>query len=439
MSVLNERGQRDVAPLRVLVGTMEIAGMLPDFADGFRQLGHRVTTAISTKHSFYPHIKYDIELQADVFRGPGLSSLNRAARAARILKLILSHDLFVFIWAGSSLRWGTELPILRALGKRIVWFPCGDDVRHSSAHKEEFSSIALSADHEERLENDPLTRPLDQLRRIEMYSDEIFSVPNQSSLALRPYYHFFVPIDLSKYHGHVPGREVPIIVHAPSLKTVKGTALILPVLERLKSEGVGFELRLLEGMSNLDVLSSLADADVVIDQLHTPLHGKLGVEAMASRCALACGNREDYEPVPRDRPIWHIDPDNLYEQLRRLLTDRELRVRLANEGRSYVERYHDHRKVASRIIERLNGDKTRQQYDHYPRFFAERFKLPKGVTLRYDLQRMSAQIVQRWGLPEGVDPQEMIRRGLMSEDGLERSKPIPRWKSPLRSVETAAC
>lgn len=436
MSVPNYSDQRKVPPLRVLVGTIEIAGMLPDFADGFRQLGHQVTSAIGTKHPFYPHFKYDVDLQSDVFPGPGSTWLNRPARAARILKLIFSHDLFVFIWAGSSLRWGTELPLLRALGKRIVWIPCGDDVRHSSAHQKEFSAIALSADHEERLENDPLTRPLEQLRLIEMYSDQIFSVPNQSSLALRPYQHLFVPVNLSRYRGHVSGREVPIVVHAPSVKSVKGTELILPVLDRLKSESVLFELRLLEGMSNLDVLDALAEADVVIDQLHTPLHGKLGVEAMASGCALACGNREDYEPVPRDRPIWNIDTVNLYDQLKRLLTDRELRIRLALEGRAYVERHHDHQKVAQRIIEKLNGDKT-QEYDHYPRFFAESFKLPHGITLPHDLQRMSARIVQRWGLPEGVDPQDMIRRGLMSGDGLERSKPIPRWKSPLSSARSA--
>ncbi len=423
-------------PARVLVGTVEIAGMLPDFADGFRQLGHQVTSAIVSRHPFYEHFKYDVDLQSDVFHRTTARWLNRPARATRILKLISQHDLFVFIWGGSTLRWGTELPLLKRLGKRIVWVLCGDDVRHSLPFREEFASVALSADHEERLLNDPITRPLQQLRLAETYSNQILSVPNNASLALRPYQHLFVPVNLSKYEGRTPGREVPVVVHAPSVESVKGTVLILPVLERLRSEGISFELRLLHGMSNVQVLTALADADVVIDQLHMPLHGKLGVEAMASGCALASGNREDYEPLPRDRPIWHIDPANLYEQLKRLLTDRELRVCLAQKGRAYVERYHDHEKVARRIIEKLDDDRT-QEYDHYPRFYAERFELPKGITLPYDLQRLTAQIVQRWGLPEGVDPQDMIRRGLMSADGLKRSRPIPRWKSPSWSAEAA--
>ena len=44
------------------------------------------------------------------------------------------------------------------------------------------------------------------------------------------------------------------------------------------------------------------------------------------------------------------------------------------------------------------------------------------------LKRMTAQIVRRWGLPEDVDPQDMIARGLMSADGRRSSKPMPRWK-----------
>jgi hypothetical protein len=35
-------------------------------------------------------------------------------------------------------------------------------------------------------------------------------------LAVRPYMHGFAPINLSLYPCHIPGREVPVVVHAPS-------------------------------------------------------------------------------------------------------------------------------------------------------------------------------------------------------------------------------
>ncbi len=327
-----------------------------------------------------------------------------------------------------------DYPLLKFLGKRIVSLLVGDDVRHSSAYGQEFDSITLSPDHSQRLLSDPLTRPLRSLRMAERYSDLILSGPNMSGLAVRPYMHFAVPLNLSEYEGEVKGREIPIVVHAPSNRSVKGTHLIVPALQRLRPEGVPFELRLLHDRPHQQVLAELADADVVIDQLHLPIHGKLGAEAMASGCALATCNREEYEPFPPKRPIWHLDPENLDGQLRRLLTDRELRVGLAREGRAYVERYHDHVQIAQRILDALSADES-QRYDHYPTFFARAYQLPEAVVIPENLKRLTAQVVQRWGLPEGVDAQDMIARGLMSADGLNFSEPIPRWK-PAPSAAT---
>lgn len=411
--------------------------MLPDFADGFRKLGHEVTTAISTRHPRYEHFKYDIDLNSDVLGRPGTRWLNRSARAMRILKLIAQHDLFVFIWAGASLRWGTEVPLLKKLGKRIVWIFCGSDVRHPMAYEQEFSSMVLSDDQFERVGKDPLDQWLQGVRLAERYSDLIISQPNQSGLAVRPYDHFFLPLKLSQYKHQSPGREVPVVVHAPSVKSIKGTKYILQAIERLRAEGLRFEFQLLHGVSNQEVLSSLENADVVIEQVNWPLHGKLGLEAMASECALASCNQEDYEPIPPNRPIWHVDPRNVNAQLKRLIIDRELRVRLAHEGRAYVKRYHDHVQVVQRILNALSLGEARK-YDHYPTFYAERFRLPEGVTIPDNLKRMTAQVVQRWGLSESSDPNDLIRRGLMSSDGLNPSQSIPRWKPSSREDEVAS-
>lgn len=433
--------------MRILVGTVEIGGVIPEFADGFRRLGHQVTTVVHQRNHFYPDIRYDVDINSDVVAWPDAVAqvksyrlrsickrVDRSAQRARLLWLIARHDVFVFQWAGTSLTVDNrEYPLIKALGKRIVSIFNGDDVRHSSAYGQQYASLILNKsgvalqEIHEPYAKDPLVRPLRNLRQAERYSDLILSQPNQSGLATRPYMHFFVPVDLSKYEGKIPKREIPVVVHAPSVKGVKGTDTIMPVLERLRSEGVPFETRLLHGVPNHRVLFEMADADVVIDQLHFPLHGLFGIEAMASGCALATCNREEHEPIPHNRPIWHIDPGNLYSRLKQLLTDRELRIRLASEGRQHVERYHDHVWVARRTAHSLNS-RSLETYDHYPTFFARSYNLPEGVVIPDDLKRVTALIVQRWGLPEGIDPQDMVRRGLMSADGLNRSKPIPRWR-----------
>ncbi len=438
--------------MRILVGTVEIAGEIPDFADGFRQLGHSVTTVVRQRSPLHPDLQYDVDLNADMFRWPNWlacskspviraprEAMNQSFRLTRLLWLMARHDVFIYIWGAFGLTGDKrEFPLLKKLGKRIVSVFNGSDIRHWSAYTQQCALVRNPRITPESLEgriyrHHALARQLLNLRVGERYSDLILSVPNQSGLAVRPYMHFYVPMNLSKAGFCIPGRDEPIIVHAPSAKPIKGTDIILSTLERLKSEGVAFELRLLYGVSNQQVLAGLAEADVAIDQLYMPLHGKFGVEAMASGCALATCNCEEFEPIPPNRPIWHIDSANIYEQLKRLLTDRDLRVRLAQQGREYVERYHDHVAVARRIVECLNVERL-AQYDHYPTFFARNYRLPDGETIPDGLKRMTAKVVQRWGLPEDVDPQDMIAWGLMSADGLDPSRPIPRWKTEAATV-----
>jgi len=402
--------------MRILVGTVEIGGIINCFADGFRLLGHQVTSVCLQRNPFYPEHKYDIESHKDALPPDVISAL------------ITTHDVFFFIWGKRSLLpENAEFPLLKKLGKRIVSLFCGSDVRHYSAYGQQYG-IHLE-DVDESYRGDPLVRPLGNLRRGECYSDLIISVPNQSSLAVRPYVHYFIPMKISRYQFNVPGREVPVIIHAPSNKSRKGTDIILAALERLRFDSVPFELRLLHGVSNRQVLAELVDADIAIDQLYASGGGLFTREAIASGCAVATHNSEEHDSFPRNRPLWNIDAQNIYHQLKRLLTDKSLRIRLACQGRQYVEKYYNHVRVAQRIIDCLNPAHGQIHYDYYPTFFAQKYHIPTGEIIPDNLKRMTAEIVQYWGLPEDVDPQDMIARGLMLAEELDLAKPIPRWKS----------
>jgi hypothetical protein len=100
--------------MRILVGTTEIAGLIGDFADGFRQLGHEVTSVVSNRHPSYPNLSYDVELYPWASMGSKPSptkssipdSILRVARGAanritgaRVVPLLMEHDVFVFPWA----------------------------------------------------------------------------------------------------------------------------------------------------------------------------------------------------------------------------------------------------------------------------------------------------------------------------------------------------
>jgi glycosyltransferase involved in cell wall biosynthesis len=438
---------------RVLVGTVEVGGQLPVYADAFRRLGHEVTSACRVHNPFFPDLKYDVDLSRGAFARLGdpargrrwpLRALARAADGAsllaRALRLIARHDLFVFQWAGLSLLpYNWEYPLLKRLGKRIIAVCNGDDIRHWSAYDQQNRLLNVPSpplrDVSTFYATDPLTRPLHGLRMAEAHADLVLSVPNQSALALRPYRRFFYVMELHRYTCHVPGRRVPVVVHAPSHKAVKGTEQILAALDRLRAEGVEFELRLLHGVPNQAVLEELRGADVAIDQLLVPPYGLFGAEAMASGCAVASNNRPELETYPPDRPVWHIDPANLHSRLRRLLTDPALRQDLARRGREYVERHHDHVAVTRRMLEDLD-DPAADRCHYRPEFFARHYRLPEGVTVPPYLKRLTARVVRRWGLPPGVDPGELVSRGLMDPLGPGVRRAVP--EVAPRSARSAA-
>jgi len=422
-------------PLRYLVGTFEIAGFCGDLAAGLRANGAEVTTVMSMGQEAFAHIEYDVvvsravrevswpELARRLLHGKRPPARTRDP-LTRLYHIIRDHDVFVFVH--SSLRHdhlripyrfgiGREFPLLSRLGKRIVCFLNGPDVRHASGYDQQLRQLNIPAAPLGSLlrgwNTDPLSRPLRNLRRIERWADVIFSQPNQSSLALRPYHHAFAPVESGAYRPYVPGRDVPVVVHAPSHRGVKGTEEILASLERLKCRGVRFELRLIEKMSNLEVHAGLEDADVCIDQIHLPMHGKLAVEAMAAGCAVAACDQSLLEPVPPLRPVFPLSSGHLDEPLARLLGDRALRMRLGYEARAHIERFHDRKVVARTLMAALGTDPPPP--DHLPEFFARHFRLPADDGIPVDLRRLSRAIVRRHGLPDGVRAAELMERGLL--------------------------
>jgi hypothetical protein len=424
---------------RILVGTSEIARHLYDVADGFRQLGHTAHTAISWRNPQHPELKYDFAItspfserfnksRSPLIRYPrGL--LNRSYIMMRRLSLLTSYDIYVFQYGSSLLPAFRDFPLLKRMGKKIICMFNGDDIRHWTAAETVWESFGLpfSKFYREREVPYTLANNLQTLRMAERYADVIYSIPSQSELAVRPYMHFYVAVNLSLYGHRVPERDVPVVVHAPSWRGLKGTEEIIAALERLRSEGVRFEFRLLEGKTNQEVIRELVDADVVIDQLDTPLHGMLALEGMATGCAVAGGNHSEFIPLPPDRPVLHVGQANVYSQLKRLLTNKALRLRLAYEGRPFVEKYHDYLKVTERMLECVE-DKSRKA-DYYPEFFARDYLPPQDEVIPENLLRLTTEIVKTYGLPEDVDPQDMIARGLMAADSDDSLNDIPRWKS----------
>jgi len=73
---------------------------------------------------------------------------------------------------------------------------------------------------------------------------------------------------------------------------------------------------------------------------------------MASGCAVLCGMNREFMRVPEECPAIGIEPDSeqIYRTLRELLDQRERIYEAAEQGRKYVEKYHDSGRVTEDLI-----------------------------------------------------------------------------------------
>lgn len=144
------------------------------------------------------------------------------------------------------------------------------------------------------------------------------------------------------------------VAHAPSVAAYKGTAWILPTLERLQHEGV-IEFRLIQGVRSKNMPSVFADADVVLDQFRAGSYGVAACEAMAAGCVVV-GQVSDqvrstvYEKTGTPVPIVEATPDSLEQTLRELAAHEDLNEASAR-GIAFVQEVHDGRRAAQALLE----------------------------------------------------------------------------------------
>ncbi|HEX5730558.1 hypothetical protein [Microbacterium sp.] len=144
------------------------------------------------------------------------------------------------------------------------------------------------------------------------------------------------------------------VAHAPSVDAVKGTQLIMPVLERLESAGV-IDLELVRGVASAEMPSVFARADVVLDQFRIGSYGAAACEAMAAGSVVVghlseAVRAEVRTRVGRDVPIVEATPSTLDSVLRELAEDADIDDR-RGAGVGFVRAVHDGTLSARALID----------------------------------------------------------------------------------------
>lgn len=249
------------------------------------------------------------------------------------------------------------------------YLPAGLDVRYLKRKKRPFfiefwgSDIRLYDLEKARnpyFEHDNASNQQRKRDRLAFWSDmtgEVIMSDNSADIFLQPYFETIhivrQRVDTSLYQPAYPDPENrrPKIVHAPSVQEIKGTEFIEKAVEDLERKGLAFDYVRVQGVPHARAMRMYSEADIVVDELRMGSYGILSCEAMALGKPVICYILEELvDTYPEGFPIVNANPDTITEVLEELIRSPQRRHEIGLQGRRYVEKVHDIKEVAKRLV-----------------------------------------------------------------------------------------
>jgi len=347
--------------MRILIGITEISNNIKEFADALTESGYSVDT-IAHENVFYKNNNYTYRLST-----PDYIKNIRFVRAIyrqllllwHFIRAIVTYNVFVFVWTTTFLPLHLDLFILRLLGKKVIVFNCGDDVRYRPIHErinmDVFGHKPFWSLNNLLFKGQTFARAFFDQKTEEASGCTIVSMRNQATFQKKDCFLFRFPTK-SIVNSPKNAKDIPLIIHAPSDTDIKGTSYVMKAIDVLKSERLQFEFELIMKRPNEYVLSRLKDADILIDQ-PGPWIAKLASEGLAASCVVIGGNMPEYEGYDDNSPVIQFKSDelDLANILRILIKDKSYRQDLMIQSYSYWENYYSPKAFANYFKDVLAG------------------------------------------------------------------------------------
>jgi len=307
----------DTGSLRVVHCPVNTAGVPWANVQALRRRGVDAKLVVFNRYQLHPEADVSLERRGGLVR-------RQATQWRALLRLLPTTDVFHFYFGLTLVPRSIQFPILRALRKRSVMHYLGSDIRGKSPAELAFGKKAGAE----------VVGSYDALRWV----PEAEVIPPGIDLrAIEP----APPTD----------RARPLILHAPSSRTRKGTDHVIAACE-----GLDAELVLVEGMKHSEAFERYRDADIVVDQLNAGWYGLFAIECMALGKPVVSFLHEEAvarteEALGERVPIVRATKDDLRARLEPLVASAAERRRIGAESRAYAERVHDLERVADRLLD----------------------------------------------------------------------------------------
>lgn len=283
-----------------------------------------------------------------------LQDIPKHKRALEIRKYfeiaMKEYDIFHFHFGGTFFPDKSDLELLHQAGKKMVVHHRGSDARILSSAKKNNPYVRVKPEWTEE-------KIRENLSKLSKYIDHAIALDYEIETYIQEYYKstHVIPhiIDIGKLQPNYPAvKQKPLVVHAPTKRNLKGTEFVLDAVNQLKSDGIAFDFKLIEGLNHADTMKLLSEADIVIDQLRIGSAGYLTTEAMALGKPVICFIREDLiDKYPDEFPVVNANPDNIAEVLTNVINNPAEWKTLGVAGRAYAKKYHSAANVVNQYID----------------------------------------------------------------------------------------
>jgi glycosyltransferase involved in cell wall biosynthesis len=304
-------------PLRVVLCPVNTAGVPWTTVQALRRRGIDAKLVVFERYALHP------EADVSLDRSGGFAR-RQATQWRALAGLLPQTDIFHFIFGLTLVPQSLQFPLLELFRKKSVMHYLGSDIRGKTP--EQLASGRKAG------------------ARIVGSYDAIRWVPDAEMIP--------PGIDLSRF---VPppasDRARPVILHAPSSRSRKGTEHVIAAVE-----GLDAELEIIEGLHHEEAFERFRSADIVVDQLNAGWYGLLAIECMALGKPVVSFLHE--EAVRRTEevfgttvPIVSATAETLREKLRPLVADAAERKQRGAASRTYVELVHDQERITDRLLD----------------------------------------------------------------------------------------
>ncbi|MBF8295769.1 MAG: hypothetical protein HW389_2314 [Bacteroidetes bacterium] len=181
------------------------------------------------------------------------------------------------------------------------------------------------------------------------------NLTNESDHLLRhPDIHYvYIPFDVSPYSVRLQENERIRIVHSPTNRSMKGTELILPVIEAVKKVR-HIDFVIIENKPLEEVIRIKETCDLAIEQVGNfggTGYGRNSLETLALGIPTITEMTPDYVAWLPENPFVLATPKTLFKRLLELIDNPSLRSEASARGRQWVEKYHSYEAVHKKLMD----------------------------------------------------------------------------------------